>query len=201
MIAIVDYGLGNVKAFANIYIRLNIPFKYAQNPDDFKDVTHIILPGVGAFDFAIRKLNESGMRDMLDEAVLSKKLPVLGICVGMQIMAKSSEEGFEQGLGWFDAKVVKLAERKTKLPLPHMGWNNLHIVHNDKLFEGLDNSKEFYFLHSYYFAADCPHTIATTNYDCEMATVIKKGNINGIQCHPEKSHQNGVELLRSFYEI
>ena len=201
MIAIVDYGLGNLKAFANIYSRLNVPFKYASSPDDFEDVTHIILPGVGAFDYAIKKLNASGMRDILDEAVFTKKLPVLGICVGMQIMAESSEEGAEKGLGWFDSKVVKLKKHSANLPLPHMGWNNLNILQNNKLFERLDKTKEFYFLHSYHFAADCSYTIATTTYECEMATVISKGNIHGIQCHPEKSHQNGVELLRSFCEI
>ncbi|MCY9853652.1 imidazole glycerol phosphate synthase subunit HisH [Vibrio mediterranei] len=201
MIAIVDYGLGNIRAFANIYKRLGIPYVLASDVDSLKQATHIILPGVGSFDYAMKKLNDSGLRDTLDELVLNQKLPVLGICVGMQVMANASEEGRSNGLGWLDTQVVKFGHSDTNFfPLPHMGWNSLELVGDCPLFEGIDPKPSFYFLHSYHFKADFPHAVALASYSNEIACIVQKDNIYGIQCHPEKSHQNGVTLLKNFYE-
>lgn len=200
MIAIVDYGLGNIRAFANIYKRLGIPYLLASDVEALKKATHIILPGVGSFDYAMQKLNESGMRDTLDDLVLNQKLPVLGICVGMQIMASSSEEGISNGLGWLDTQVVKFHHSDTKFPLPHMGWNSLELVVDCPLFENIEPKPSFYFLHSYHFKAGFPYSVANANYSNEIACIVQKENIYGIQCHPEKSHHNGVTLLKNFYE-
>ncbi|GHY02441.1 Imidazole glycerol phosphate synthase subunit HisH [Vibrio cholerae] len=200
MIAIVDYGLGNIRAFANIYKRLGIPYLLASDVESLKQATHIILPGVGSFDYAMQKLNESGLRETLDDLVLKQKLPVLGICVGMQIMAQSSEEGSSNGLGWLDTQVVKFSQTGTKFPLPHMGWNSLELVGNSPLFENIEPQPAFYFLHSYHFKADFLYSIASANYSSEIACIVQKENIYGIQCHPEKSHHNGITLLKNFYE-
>jgi glutamine amidotransferase len=134
MIAIIDYGLGNIRAFANIYKNLNIPFKIASKTDDLKDATKLILPGVGAFDYAMERLQKSGMRESLDELVLQRNLPVLGICVGMQILALSSEEGGLPGLGWIDGVVKKIdtSALTHKTHLPHMGWNNVNPIQTNK---------------------------------------------------------------------
>ncbi|OOF18200.1 imidazole glycerol phosphate synthase subunit HisH [Salinivibrio sp. IB574] len=200
MIAIVDYGLGNIRAFANIYKRLGIPYLLASDVESLKQATHIILPGVGSFDYAMQKLNESGLRETLDDLVLNQKLPVLGICVGMQIMAQSSEEGSSNGLGWLDTQVVKFSQTGTKFPLPHMGWNSLELVGNSPLFENIEPQPAFYFLHSYHFKADFLYSIASANYSSEIACIVQKENIYGMQCHPEKSHHNGITLLKNFYE-
>lgn len=206
MITIVDYGLGNVKAFANLYKKLNIELVYASNVDDLANATKIILPGVGAFDHAMQMLNGSGMREKLDELVLEKKVPVIGICVGMQMMANSSEEGQMKGLGWIPGTVKKFKREsqasESQYPLPHMGWNSLQVTRASKLLLGLDEKKLFYFLHSYYYEpSDKEHVIATANYGHEYACIVNKGNVYGIQCHPEKSHHNGVALLKSFASL
>ena len=148
MIALVDYGLGNIQAFANIYRRLGIDAWAAITPADLRRASRIILPGVGAFDWAMTRLHDSGLRDALDEEVLGAKKPVLGICVGMQMMARSSEEGALPGLGWIDATVVKFDTRllEGKTHLPHMGWNDATPLSTDTLFAGLDAPK-YYFLH------------------------------------------------------
>ena len=197
MIAIVDYGLGNIRAFGNIFKRLNIPFCYASEVSQLKNATRIILPGVGSFDYAMQRLNNSGLRDTLDELVLSKGIPVLGICVGMQIMAKSSDEGSSKGLGWLDTSVVKF-QQKEHCPLPHMGWNNLKLKAKHQLFEGLDSNPRFYFLHSYHFLSNYKGVIATAEYANSVGCIINEGNVYGIQCHPEKSHHNGVAILKNF---
>ncbi|RMA79535.1 imidazole glycerol phosphate synthase subunit HisH [Umboniibacter marinipuniceus] len=200
MIAIVDYGLGNIRAFGNIYRRLGISFCFASTPNELEGATHLILPGVGSFDYAMERLNDSGLKDSLTELVLKKKVPVLGICVGMQIMAASSDEGSSEGLGWLDANVNKF-ESRDGYPLPHMGWNNLKVNQAEKLFSGLDDDLRFYFLHSYHFKDDADGVIATATYSKTIGCVIKKENIYGIQCHPEKSHHNGVALLKNFAEL
>ena len=201
MITIVDYGLGNIKAFANVYKRLNIQIKIAHNATDLKNAAKIILPGVGAFDYAMAKLNASGMREELEKQVIINKVPILGVCVGMQILAKSSEEGHLSGLGWIDGEVkmldIKSIPYKTKLP--HMGWNTISIFSESRLFCNIINDSRFYFLHSYYFNCGKNEDIlSTTKYGTEFASAIHHENIYGVQFHPEKSHSNGIRLLQNF---
>jgi glutamine amidotransferase len=204
MIAIIDYGLGNILAFCNVYRRLDIAASVAKNPDDIRSASKLILPGVGAFDHAMQLLDRSGMRGALDEVVLSKRVPVLGICVGMQILAASSEEGSLPGLGWVDGEVKKfdVGSANGKLPLPHMGWNDVSPSPNSGLFKGLENDARFYFLHSYYFqCARSDDVLAQTDYGGRFSSAIHSKNIYGVQFHPEKSHHFGTQLLRNFAEL
>jgi glutamine amidotransferase len=201
MIAIIDYGVGNIKAFANIYHNLHIPCKIARSAADLADASKLILPGVGAFDHAMERLNASGMREKLDELVQEKKLPTIGICVGMQMLADTSEEGQLAGLGWIRGQVKKFsfAHSQTSRPLPHMGWNSLDVEQEHPLLKGLTAAPRFYFLHSYYFSPANPnHTLASAHYGDKFSSVIHADNVYGIQCHPEKSHHNGVRLLENF---
>ena len=203
MIGIIDYGVGNIKAFANIYKNLNIPFKIVKDISGFENITKLILPGVGSFDHAMTSLENSGMREKLDELVLEKETPVIGICVGMQMLAKSSEEGTLNGLGWIDGIVKKFDKSKIKnAPLPHMGWNNLKIEKKNKIFDNLEENPRYYFLHSYYFECENKEdVIATATYGEKFDCMINHKNIYGIQCHPEKSHHNGMQLLKNFGEL
>ncbi len=202
MIGIIDYGLGNIRAFSNIYESLDIPNKIVKAENDFEDVQKIILPGVGAFDYAITSLRESLLLPRLDYEVLECNKPVLGICVGMQMMANNSEEGKLDGLGWIDANVKKFNLDKVdaqKFPLPHMGWNKVtNLIKND-LLKNLKNESRFYFLHSYYFDEKSSNdAIAQSAYIQEFTSVVKKNNIYGVQFHPEKSHENGIQILKNF---
>jgi glutamine amidotransferase len=204
MITIIDYGLGNIRAFVNVYERLNIKTHVAHCADDLKNATKLILPGVGAFDYAITQLNKSGMRDELEKQVLMNKIPVVGICVGMQILGRSSDEGVLPGLGWIDATVVKFDASKItyETQLPHMGWNTIHPVKEHVLLSGFNNESRFYFLHSYYFVCNkVEDVISTTEYGINFASAICSNNIIGIQFHPEKSHSNGIQLLSNFAEL
>jgi glutamine amidotransferase len=201
MIAIVDYGLGNIRALTNVYTQLNIPFKLAKNTDDFKTADRFILPGVGAFDYAMDRLNKSGMRQTLEEIVVDQHKPILGICVGMQMLARSSEEGILPGLGWIDGNVNKFdpltLAQSTRLP--HMGWNDVIPVTINSLFQGIEKDARFYFLHSYYFCCNKSENIlAVAGYGIEFACAVNSGNIFGVQFHPEKSHQWGIQLLKNF---
>jgi glutamine amidotransferase len=200
MIAIVDYGLGNIRAFANIYKRLNIPFQVTKTARDLLRAEKVILPGVGSFDWAMQKLEAAGLRDALNEIALQQRRPVLGVCVGMQIMARHSEEGVLPGLGWFDAQVKRLdsVESSGGTLLPHMGWNEVIPVSTESLFTGM-KAPRFYFLHSYYFESLEPsETLAVTDYNRRFTSVARKGNIYGVQFHPEKSHDWGIQLLKNF---
>jgi glutamine amidotransferase len=204
MITIVNYGSGNINAIENIYERLRIPYRVADSPEGIKGSDKILLPGVGAFDETISMLDESGFRSVLDHEVLNNKIPVLGICVGMQLLAKRSEEGTRPGLGWIDGEVKKID--KTTLPhkpkLPHLGWNSVKIKKESVLFQGIDEENGFYFLHSYHFF--CNQTcniLATTHYGNELVAAVNKEHIYGVQFHPEKSHQNGIQLLKNFAQL
>jgi imidazole glycerol-phosphate synthase subunit HisH len=204
MITVIDYGLGNIQAFVNAYSRLNIQVKVSSSVNDLEGTTKIILPGVGAFDHAMQKLNSSGMRDYIEHLVLDNKIPILGICVGMQMLANSSEEGQLPGLGLIDGTVKKF-DRSTMIEssnLPHMGWNMV-IPKTDKgLFKDMDTEKRFYFLHSYFFECNKEKNIlATTEYGYNFTCAVKKNNILGVQFHPEKSHHFGVQLLKNYSEI
>ena len=204
MTGIIDYGLGNVKAFANVYNNLNIPIRIVDQPSKLKNIDRIILPGVGSFDYAMQKLEASGMRQVLDDVVLKDNIPVLGICVGMQILGNSSDEGDQPGLGWIDASVIKFdfSNVKKSLIIPHMGWNTIQSINNNSLFKDLDDEVSFYFLHSYYFQCNKKNDIiAISDYGGEFTCAVNYRNIFGIQFHPEKSHHNGVKLLNNFAQI
>jgi len=197
-VCIINYGLGNVKAFKNIYDRLNINSQIASKKEHFLNATHLILPGVGTFDWALKKLNASGLREILDILVIKKKLPILGVCIGMQIMASKSEEGVLPGLNWIEGKVLKLS---SKMMLPHMGWNDIKPSINSDLFKEITNLK-FYFLHSFYYqTTDAKHELSVTNYGNDFTSAINKKNIYGTQFHPEKSHENGIKLLKNFINL
>ena len=201
MLTIVDYGLGNILAFANVYRRANVPFAIARSAEQLKDATRIILPGVGAFDHAMQLLNASGMRAPLDELVLRDRVPVLGICVGMQILADGSDEGSERGLGWIAGQVRKFDVSGFTQPthLPHMGWNDVSPTRADRLFEGLEDDARFYFLHSFYFqCAQAGDALAMADYGGNFSCAVNHGNIYGVQFHPEKSHHFGTQLLTNF---
>lgn len=203
MIGIVDYGLGNVRAFENIYRRLGIAVEPVRTADQLAKVERLILPGVGAFDWAMSRLTESGMKQALTERVLNHGVPVLGVCVGMQIMADASDEGTAAGLGWIPGRVERFRDEwfNTRTHLPHMGWNDIEVVGDPALFAG-QTSANFYFLHSYFFRpADDGHVIARTQYGRVFASALRRGNIWATQFHPEKSHDCGVGLLRNFAEV
>ena len=204
MIRIIDYGLGNVLAFLNVYKRLNIPAGIARNEADLRDAERVILPGVGSFDHAMILLQQSGMRETLDEIVLSRQCPVLGVCVGMQILGSKSEEGKLPGLSWISGAVCKLksTDGPTPLRLPHMGWNDVEPIVSSPLFSGLENDARFYFLHSYHFVCNNKEAVlAEADYGRRFACAIHSHQIFGVQFHPEKSHQYGTRLLKNFAEV
>ena len=204
MITIIDYGLGNVLAFVNVYNRLNVPVKVAKSADNLLNASRLILPGVGSFDHAMQQLDQSGMRQIVEQLVMRDKLPILGICVGMQMLAKSSEEGKLPGLGWIDGTVKKfdLSAMPPDINLPHMGWNNVSPVAEAGLFKGIENDSLFYFLHSFYF--DChqqSNVLAVSDYGGNFSCAVRQDNVFGVQFHPEKSHHFGSQLLKNFSEV
>jgi glutamine amidotransferase len=201
MITIVNYGLGNIKAIQNVFNKISVPSRVVSNIEEFDGAEKILLPGVGAFDYAMQKLKDSGMFEKLNYLVLEKEVPVIGICVGMQMMAKSSDEGVLDGLGWIDATVKKFDENKlsNKIQLPHMGWNDVKPIKENPLFKGMETDARFYFLHSYYISCnDSSQALATSDYPESFVCAVDYKNIYGVQFHPEKSHHFGVKLLENF---
>jgi glutamine amidotransferase len=205
MIHVVDYGVGNIQAFTNLFKRLDIDVQRSTSPDALEGATHLILPGVGHFDHAMKLFNDSGMRSSMEELVLEKKIPVLGVCVGMQMLAEGSEEGSLSGLNWIPGRVRAFGSNAkcTNLPLPHMGWNELKPQKGARLFsQGFVELPQFYFLHSFYFDAyEKSDVAATAHYGIDFDAVVSRGHIHGIQCHPEKSHHWGQQLLQNFAEL
>jgi len=197
MIKIVDYGLGNVRAILNVYKTLNVPAALAKTPDELAGASQLILPGVGAFDDAMALLEASGIRPALDELVLERRVPVLGICVGMQMLVDGSDEGRRPGLGWIRGRVHAFSSlNQPDLMIPHLGWNDVRVPRANPLLAGLESDARFYFLHSYYVAADRPEDVAAEcRYGLDFACVVNAGHIYGVQFHPEKSHAFGARLL------
>lgn len=205
MIGIINYGSGNVRAIGNIYDRSNVPYRIIHTPSELvTSITKLILPGVGAFDQTMSTLLSSGFKNLLEDLVLGSQMPVLGICVGMQILSEGSDEGELPGLGWIRGRVRKfdpeLLIQKPKLP--HLGWNSIDIKKNSSILESIDMVYGFYFIHSYYFdCEDQKDILATTFYGKEFTSAVNKKNIFGTQFHPEKSHSNGIQLLTNFANL
>ena len=204
MICIVEYGSGNVGALANLLKRRRIPFFISGNSSEMAKADRFILPGVGAFDPTMEPLLQSGILAALEQEVVGKGKPVLGICVGMHLLAEGSEEGTRPGLGWVPGYVRKIDASKRNRPplLPHMGWNSLLPQMEHPLLNGIDCDRGFYYLHSYFFdASDDEHVMARVRYGDELPCAVTRGNVFGVQFHPEKSHENGERLLQNFAEL
>jgi glutamine amidotransferase len=201
MIAIVDYGSGNVAAIADIFKRLKVPHTITRDHAELRSANRYILPGVGAFDTTMRTLKDSGLVGLLNDEVHGHGKKIMGVCVGMQILGDSSDEGVLPGLGWIPGHIRRIdsATITGLTKLPHMGWNSVRRKRDVPLFEGVNLERGFYFLHSYYFDATDPESvIATVDYGSELPCGVESGNVIGVQFHPEKSHSNGVAVFRNF---
>jgi glutamine amidotransferase len=188
-----------------LFKRNGLEAQRADTADKLEDASLLLLPGVGHFDHAMQRLNDSGMRPKLEKLVLDVKVPVMGVCVGMQMLADGSDEGILPGLGWIPGRVRAFATQPqtAQLPMPHMGWNDVQPRNNAKLFaRGFDDTPQFYFLHSFFFdAQDKQDVAATAHYGIDFDAVVSRGHIHGVQCHPEKSHHWGAQLLKNFAEV
>ena len=202
-ITIIDYGMGNLRSVQKKFQRVGAEVEITSDLEKISKAEKLLLPGVGHFANGVKKLKESGVWDVLNRKVLQEKIPILGICLGMQLMAKHSEEGDVEGLGWFDAEVVKFTViDKLKYKVPHMGWNNANIEKESQLFNGIPNEAMYYFVHSYHIVCNNNEDIlTTTEYEYKFTSAIQKDNIYGTQFHPEKSHDWGEEVFRNFVEL
>lgn len=203
MITIIDYGMGNLGSIIHTLRRMDIPTCISSNPQDILEAEKIILPGVGSFDKGMERLTALGIISTLEEAVLDNNTPILGICLGMQLFGNGSEEGGSPGLGWVDAETIRFkVGHIPKIKIPHMGWNNITVHLNKHITSGVGDDDRFYFVHSYHLSSIEDHyVIGTTTYGVEFPSIIQKGNIIGIQCHPERSHRSGLKILQNFVEI
>ena len=197
MISIIDYGMGNLGSIMNMFKYLNIDAKISKDINQIKKASKLVLPGVGSFDAAMKKINSSGISDILHELSIEKKIPTLGICLGMQLLTNGSEEGSLSGLGWIDAD-TKAFPRDPKFKIPHVGWNQA----NHEITKNLQSDSRFYFVHSFYVdVKNNENSLMTTSYGIDFDSAIYKDNVYGFQFHPEKSHKFGMQILKNFAEI
>jgi glutamine amidotransferase len=203
MLAIIDYGMGNLGSVKRKFSLFGVDTVITSGLQDIVTADKLILPGVGHFQKAVENLKQLKLWDILNEMVLIKKKPVLGICLGMQLMAKRSEEGGVEGLGWIDAEVVKFQVKdKVKYKVPHIGWNQIVKIKESKLMNEIPDLSEFYFVHSYHFRCNNPEDILNeTEYETNFVSAVEKENIFGVQYHPEKSHGAGELLLKNFNKL
>ncbi|MDP2416298.1 MAG: imidazole glycerol phosphate synthase subunit HisH [Hydrogenophaga sp.] len=199
MIAIIDYNIGNIAAVANMLRRIGVPCRITANPSEVKEANRIILPGNGSFDACMHNLRASGLIPVLEDKVLNNGVPLLGICVGAQMLGTGSEEGQERGLGWLDMRVRRFPDL-AGLKVPHMGWNQVTPQQpNNVLTQEMNEGTRFYFVHSYFMdPANKDDVLLQANYGVEFAAGVCRGNIAGVQFHPEKSHRFGKQLLTAF---
>jgi glutamine amidotransferase len=199
MITIVDYDIGNLSAVENMFKRIGAECEITSDAEKIRNSTKLVLPGNGAFDACMRALHQTELIPVLEEKVLQGLTPLLGICVGAQMLGRGSEEGVEKGLGWLDM-VVKRFPSTLNLKIPHMGWTEVERVRpEDPLVSGLDDRPRFYFVHSYYMEpVDSQDVLLSTHYGIDFAAAVRSGNIVGVQFHPEKSHRYGKQLLEQF---
>ena len=202
MIAVIDYKMGNVGSIINMLKKIGVEGIISSDPEIIKRAEKLILPGVGAFDAGMKNLKDSGLLSVIEDKVIIEKTPILGICLGMQLFAKKSEEGSLAGLGWIDAEVRKFSFKNHELKIPHMGWNTIAVLKQDNLLKDMPEQSRFYFVHSYYFVCnDTTDALLSTDYGLNFVSAVKKNNIVGVQFHPEKSHKFGMKLLRNFAEL
>jgi glutamine amidotransferase len=201
MLTIVDYGVGNLASIKNMLKKLGLEALISSSPDDIAAADKLILPGVGAFDTCAEKLRQSGLQELLDKKVLHEGTPVLGVCVGMQLLSEGSEEGVLPGLGWIPGRVIKF--RQEQLPVgfkvPHMGWTEVTSAQPSRLLDNMYAEPRFYFVHSYYFDPSRQTDILLeARYGYTFTAAVEHRNIVGVQFHPEKSHKFGMRLLENF---
>jgi glutamine amidotransferase len=202
MITIIDYKTGNLGSIQNILKKIGESSIITSDSKIISEATKIILPGVGSFDTGMKNLKELDLIDILNSKVLVERIPVLGICLGMQLLSEKSEEGALSGLGWIGGEVKRFIFHNTnEYKIPHMGWNFVNIKKESRLFSDILDDPRFYFVHSYYFnPANSKDILTSTEYEIEFTSAIEDGNILGVQFHPEKSHKFGLKLLRNFVE-
>ncbi|MBW7941736.1 MAG: imidazole glycerol phosphate synthase subunit HisH [Candidatus Kuenenia stuttgartiensis] len=203
MIAVINYGLGNLTSIKNMFARLSVDAVITDDKQKIRDASKLLLPGVGHFKKGIANLNDSGLTELLNREVQEKGKPILGICLGAQLMTRHSEEGDIDGLNWVDAVTVKFDNSKLmNLPVPHMGWSDIQIKNTSKLWDGLPEDPRFYFVHAYHFLFDLEYEVtATSQYGYEFACAFQKENVFGAQFHPEKSHKFGMKVLENYSKI
>lgn len=202
-VLIIDYGMGNLQSVKKKLDRLKVNSLISSDEDAILNADKLILPGVGHFSKAMENIIKLGIMDTLNHAVLVKQKPILGICLGMQLMANKSEEGNSNGFGWFDAEVVKFERYPDfKFKVPHIGWNQLLFKSDSNLLSGIHSDSQFYFVHSYHVKLnDTSDALCETEYGISFTSVIQKNNIFGVQFHPEKSHDAGEQLIKNFIDI
>ncbi len=203
MLAIVNYGVGNLASIFNMFKKIGVESVIADKPAQIENADKIILPGIGAFDHCMQQFNHSGLRPIVENSVFNKNIPVLGVCVGCQMLMESSEEGSEKGLAWLKGNVVRF--RKEKLPqnckVPHMGWTDVRPVNNGIIYNGISEPR-FYFVHSYHVMADDVSDVTGfSEYGYEFTASVGKNHIQGVQFHPEKSHKFGMQLYTNFSKL
>ena len=202
MITIVDYGMGNLGSMLNMLRRIGAEVSIESEPEIIRQSKKLILPGVGAFDAAMRRINAvPGLREVLDQKALTEQAPILGVCLGMQLLTNSSEEGQLPGLAWIPGAALRFPSLKG-LKVPHMGWNIAHPNVASRLTAAVADDSRYYFVHSYYVTTDDPaHSLMRTHYGIDFDSAIGRDNIYGVQFHPEKSHRLGMRLLQNFVEL
>ena len=203
MIAIINYGMGNIGSLQNMVQKVGGTGSIVSTPDELSDASKIILPGVGHFDNAVKKLKQLGLWSILDEKAREGIVPILCICLGAQLVTEGSEEGAKPGFGWVKGRTVRFSfPDNSKLRIPHMGWNEVQFSKQSRLFSNSSTAPSFYFVHSYYMVADDPADVLTTTYyGLEFASGIERQNIFALQFHPEKSHKHGMNVIRNFVEM
>jgi len=202
MIVIVDYQMGNPGSIQNMIKRIGFTCVISSDVSDIKKATKLIMPGVGTFDRAIQNLRTLGIFDLIDKKVMIENTPILGICLGMQLLTKRSEEGTLPGFGWIDAETLRFKNLPSGMKVPHMGWNMISKTREHPLFSKLDEDARFYFVHSFYVnCASIKNSLARTTYGTGFDSAIVQDQILGVQFHPEKSHKYGMQLFKNFVEL
>lgn len=203
-IVIVNYGMGNLGSIQNMLKHIGVKSIISDNITDIENADKLILSGVGAFDSGMKNISDLGFISVLNNKVLNDKTPILGICLGMQLFAESSEEGKLSGFGWINAKTIKFNfnDESGKLKIPHMGWNLVSLQKDSVLFEDILEESRFYFVHSYHLVcSEKENIVCKTNYGYDFPSAVEKENIFGVQFHPEKSHKYGMEILKNFSKM